>query len=53
MSDFINYYVQCQIKGAEQLVAGVSSMELELFKITKGDLVIPQRSAYDAEEFGA
>jgi len=50
MGAIINYYVRCQNHGARLIVTGVSSRVLELFKLTKVDVLIDQAATIEEAE---
>jgi anti-anti-sigma factor len=50
MGAIINYYVRCQNNGAKMIAVGVSSRVLELFKLTKTDVLIEQAASIEEAE---
>ena len=50
MGAIINYYVRCQNHGARLIVTGVSSRVIELFKLTKVDVLIEQAASIEEAE---
>jgi anti-sigma B factor antagonist len=50
MGAIVNYYVHCQRKGAQVIVAGVNGRTMELFVLSKLHTIIPMaNSAAEAE----
>jgi anti-sigma B factor antagonist len=50
MGAIINYYVHCQNKGVNLIVAGVSSRVMELFRMTRVDTVMTLASGIEEAE---
>jgi anti-sigma B factor antagonist len=50
MGAIVNYYVHCEKKGVELIIAGVSSRVMELFKMTRVDTVISLAPSVEAAE---
>jgi anti-sigma B factor antagonist len=50
MGAIINYYVRCQNNGVKLIVAGISDRVLELFKLTKVDVLIAQAATIEEAE---
>jgi anti-anti-sigma factor len=51
MGAIVNYYVHCQRKGAQAIVAGVNGRAMELFVLSKVHTIIPMAdSVEEAQE---
>ena len=47
MGLIMNYYVHCQTRDGRMIVAGANARILDLFKITRVDLVLPLASSVE------